>query len=142
MIIEAKDFAGQTSTGHSFGVPLREKTIEGLLKIIAAIADGRALVQSVRVAADVNVADYLMHAFTLVFAERAAPLPQEGQISGEKLRELFRNCESGGAIRPRGAQYTAECRHSFGDAPCCYIGEDDKTIETCLSKFKMWGVGW
>jgi hypothetical protein len=80
MIIEAKDFAGATTAGYQFGAGSSDKIVEGLLKLVAAIADGRALVQGVNVKAEMTVDDYLLHDFTIRFAERPDPLPDEVRV--------------------------------------------------------------
>jgi hypothetical protein len=38
-------------------------------------------------------------------------------------------------IEARRARYSTDCRWPMTDSPCSYVGEDDKTTESCRAKF-------
>lgn len=90
MVIDPKDFTRTIAGGtHLFGVSPPDGIIEGLLKIVAAVADGRLSVQSINIKSDVSVDNYLMHEFILRYAEREEPLPAERQVQPDRLRALY-----------------------------------------------------
>lgn len=91
MIVEAKDFAGETPTGYRFGGGSREQIVAGVAKLVDAIADGRALVTAVHVKAEVTVDEYLYQELTIRYAEHEGRLSEEHRIPVEKVRELFGN---------------------------------------------------
>jgi sulfur transfer protein SufE len=90
MIVEAKDFAKELNDGkHHFGCASRERIIDGLLKIVAAVADGRMLVQAIHVRSEMAVDDYTMYEFVMRYAEAKEPLPTEMRVPEDQLRKLY-----------------------------------------------------
>jgi hypothetical protein len=90
MIVEAKDFAKEIDGGkYHFGCADRERIIAGLLKIVAAVADGQMLVQGVHVRSEMGVDDYTINEFVLRYAECSQQYPVDMQVPDERVRELY-----------------------------------------------------
>lgn len=69
MIVEAGDFSKPVGQDSKSGLERREKLLGGIKKFLAAVEDGRALIQSVTVTATVECDEYEMQTLTFKYAE-------------------------------------------------------------------------
>jgi hypothetical protein len=80
MLIEAEDFAGPKIKGkYNFGGAKREQNVAALEKLVAAVRDGRVLVQKVTVSTAVDVDDWLITTLSLSYAEQPQAESEQGE---------------------------------------------------------------